>query len=64
MVEKDTVWAGLRLEALPPWTTYCEKICRLDHPQAGLLLLRKCNGVCRVVHVIKVLAPQVVVQFL
>ena len=43
---------------------YCVKICRLDHPQAGLLLLRKCNGVCRVAHALKVLAPQVVDQFL
>ena len=42
---------------------YCDKICKLNHPQAALLLLRKCNGVCRVAHVLKVLAIESVERF-
>ena len=42
---------------------FCQRVVDLDHPQAAMLLLSKCCGVCRVAHTLKVLHPSVVSDF-
>ena len=36
---------------------FCERTLLLEHPQAALLLLRMCCGTCKVLHLLKVLPP-------
>ena len=38
-------------------SNFCENICKVGDPQISLALLRLCAGTCRVLHLMKVVAP-------
>ena len=37
---------------------FCEQVGRLKDPQINLSLLQRCTGVCRVLHLLKVISPE------
>ena len=37
----------------------CDAVEQLDHPQMSFILLRQCNGTCRVVHLLRASTPAV-----
>ena len=42
---------------------FCGQMARLNDPQINLLLLQRCAGVCRVLHLLKVIPPDVIQPF-
>ena len=43
--------------------SFCGQVARLNDPQINLLLLQRCAGVCRVLHLLKVIPPDIIPPF-